>query len=502
MRKIISIFVSILIIMSLVMSVSAFTTVIVKGIKLDKSSINLKIGQTYTLKVSFTPLKTTQKGIRFTVSNKNVASVDTKGKITALKAGNAVIMATSLSNSKVIAKCSVNVTALKNSKIVLLGYKGGSEAGSLPKTIEDFMKEFPNIKAENVYIGTSNGYYDVLKARLAANEKVDVFMSAPNFHSIWVNAGYARDLSNKSFSEQVLDSMKAQFSTNGKLYAFPTHASGMGLMVNKKILKDNGLNTPTNWTEFLKACTKLKEAKVLPMLMGNKDGWSAGNFVKLTMLIENKDNKNFGSDLASQKIKFTDIYVKHFKKLQTMVDNDYINAEESLGLQWNQQALTDFVNGKAAFMMGGTWMIPQITKADANFDFELVPLPTQDSGPATSFIFPGAGLYVNAKSKEADASLVFLSYFSRKEVQGEWVKSQAAYSPIKGGISSDEPKAKLFADTIASGNAASWQPEEENLKVIDELYKKVQLMMLKKETPETAAAGLDEVAAKNRELNK
>jgi len=52
----------------------------------------------------------TQKLLNYSTSNKSVATVDTKGKIKALKAGKAIITVTSKSNNKVKAICNVTVT--------------------------------------------------------------------------------------------------------------------------------------------------------------------------------------------------------------------------------------------------------------------------------------------------------------------------------------------------------------------------------------------------------
>lgn len=390
----------------------------------------------------------------------------------------------------------------KPSNLLFMGFKSGNEAGSLPKTLEDFMKKNPNIKVEYEFIGAASGYYDALKARLAANEKVDVFMSVPAWTQLYVDAGYAMDLNSQSFAGKLLDSLKAHVSVNGKLYGFPTLTNGLGLFVNKKILNDNSLKTPTNWTEFMQACKKLKEANILPMTMGNKDGWSGNIFVDGAMLCANKDNKTLGADLFASKVKFADVYLPAMKKLQLLIDSGYVNAEESLGLQWNQQTFTDFINGKAAFMIGGTWQVAQASAANKNLDFEFVPVPTNESGAPTAYILAGIALYVNSKTNEPDASLKFLNYFADKDVLGEWTKSQASFTTIKGGISTEEPRLRIFADTVAAGNTASSLVELTPIGMPEIIVKEVQLMMAKKETAEKAVLEFDKFAATKKELLK
>jgi Bacterial surface proteins containing Ig-like domains len=96
----------------------AFKTVPVKSIKLDKSTLSLPVTRTYTLKVTISPANTTQKLFKFSTSNKNIATVDGQGVITAKKAGKADITVTSTSNVKITAKCSVTVTPVTLSILV------------------------------------------------------------------------------------------------------------------------------------------------------------------------------------------------------------------------------------------------------------------------------------------------------------------------------------------------------------------------------------------------
>ena len=58
MKKVLSLLVCVVMVMSLVLSASAFTTVKIKSVKFDKSSISLNLGGSYELKVTYTPSNT------------------------------------------------------------------------------------------------------------------------------------------------------------------------------------------------------------------------------------------------------------------------------------------------------------------------------------------------------------------------------------------------------------------------------------------------------------
>src|SRR5690349_16528262 len=91
MKKVLAFILSIMLVMGLIVSTTAFSSVAVKSIKLDKGSITLKVGQTYDLKVKFTPANTTQKLLKFTTANKKIAMIDGDGTIVAMSKGTTVI---------------------------------------------------------------------------------------------------------------------------------------------------------------------------------------------------------------------------------------------------------------------------------------------------------------------------------------------------------------------------------------------------------------------------
>ena len=78
-------------------------------ITLNKESTSLIVGKTETLTANILPDNTTDKTILWSSSNINVATVDANGMITAKKAGECTITATSLSNPNVSATCKVTI---------------------------------------------------------------------------------------------------------------------------------------------------------------------------------------------------------------------------------------------------------------------------------------------------------------------------------------------------------------------------------------------------------
>lgn len=93
----------------------------VTGIALEQSSLLLPVGCTYTIKAHVQPSNATDQNVKWGSSNGGVATVDQTGKVTAVAAGTADILAT-LSGK--FARCTVQVDnvklSMKNSSYMIL----------------------------------------------------------------------------------------------------------------------------------------------------------------------------------------------------------------------------------------------------------------------------------------------------------------------------------------------------------------------------------------------
>lgn len=78
-------------------------------VKLNKSKLVLKKGRSATLKATIYPKVSIVKGVTFRTSDRKIATVNSKGKVTAKKKGQCYIIATAKDGSKKFAKCRVIV---------------------------------------------------------------------------------------------------------------------------------------------------------------------------------------------------------------------------------------------------------------------------------------------------------------------------------------------------------------------------------------------------------
>ena len=105
------------------------TDIKVSLIKLNTSDYVMYSKQYVQLKAIVSPDNATDKKVSWKSSNRNIATVDSNGKVKALKVGNATIIATSTDGSNVSAQCKIKVvqrvTKIKlNKSIINLSKKG------------------------------------------------------------------------------------------------------------------------------------------------------------------------------------------------------------------------------------------------------------------------------------------------------------------------------------------------------------------------------------------
>lgn len=105
------------------------TDIKVSSIKLNTSDYVMYSKQYVQLKATVSPDNATNNNVTWKSSNRNIATVDSKGKVKALKVGNAIITATSVDGSNISAQCKIKVaqrvTKIKlNKGIINLSKKG------------------------------------------------------------------------------------------------------------------------------------------------------------------------------------------------------------------------------------------------------------------------------------------------------------------------------------------------------------------------------------------
>ncbi|MCH4228791.1 MAG: hypothetical protein LKF75_03735 [Bacilli bacterium] len=164
---------------------------------------------------------------------------------------------------------------------------------------ESFEKDFPQYTIK----GSPYTYSpDTVAAKAQGNQLPDVFQTWFTEPETLKNSGFIRPITSflkeKGWDEKMDDEMKDSLTFDGEIYGIPRDGYGLGLLINKKILGDNGLLPeingsysiynedgtpayPTTWEqvkEYSETIVSQDSAKGFIMYTTNKNGgWVFSN---------------------------------------------------------------------------------------------------------------------------------------------------------------------------------------------------------------------------------
>ena len=155
------------------------TDIKVNSIKLNTDDYVMYSKQYVQLKATVSPDNATNNNVTWKSSNRNIATVDSKGRVKALKVGNAIITATSVDGSNISAQCKIKVaqrvTKIKLNKCIINLSKKG-------KTCTVKATVYPN-NAYNKYVNwTANN------KKVATVDKNGKIKATTNKGTTYVNA--------------------------------------------------------------------------------------------------------------------------------------------------------------------------------------------------------------------------------------------------------------------------------------------------------------------------
>lgn len=304
--------------------------------------------------------------------------------------------------------------------------RGGGNA-QITKLNADFQKKYPNITIKR----NSRSFDDLVKTlrlALSGNDAPDI-VQANNTRSQMGEFVKAKQIIpldpymqaygwDKRYSESIRSvvsySPDAKTFGSGNLYGMPQVGEVVGVFANTKKLAALGLEKPNTWADFEKALETAKSKGETPLMLGNLDKWPAvhvfgaiqGQYVPADQIRA----LGFGNAGASWKTP------ENTKAAQTLVDwagKGYFN-EGFNGLGYDP-AWQAFSKGTGVFLIGGTWLQADLSKAmGADVSFMLPP-PKDAGGTTYTTGASGQPFAITAKAKNPDAAAAYINYLTTPE---------------------------------------------------------------------------------------
>lgn len=278
--------------------------------------------------------------------------------------------------------------------------------------------------------------------------------------------------------------------------AVPLNFATACVFYNIEIFNEVGISTPTNWSEFLDACSKIKAAGYTPITASGVDAWCIA--ILGAYLCDRQGGPDNLEAVLSGTGKWTDeSYIKAGEKLKELADKGFFQ-DTFLG-DGNDQATANFYNGKAGMLVQGSWAIGQINgnnpDAEAITGVFTFPALEDGSGDANRWIAKTDNICIGKDSKVVDGCVEFLKLLTSEQAQKETAELSGKV-PVINGIDIDYNKApkqfKFITDAMANmtGTLGFYNESVPTSELGDEYNNAILAIASNQKTPEEAFADL------------
>lgn len=276
------------------------------------------------------------------------------------------------------------------------------------KQFEAKMLAEENIKVKvNLEMPSSDQYESVLQARLSGGDAPDLYTLHCNNIGTYNDAGYLYDLSGEPLADVIYENVKATVSVDGKLLAVPIESQAWGVLYNKAIFEECGLEAPDTLADLTAICETLTEKGYTPFMLAFQEQWVPQLMTALTL-----------GDIVSGKL--PDWLERMYKdegsydevrEIFDVIDLIMANGTDRAMEEGSEAGAADFAMGKAAMFVQGTWASNTIMTANPEMQLGVFALPINDDPNCTRVnLSTSTTLAVHPDSKELDLALKFANY--------------------------------------------------------------------------------------------
>ena len=352
-------------------------------------------------------------------------------------------------------------------------YLSGETANdSINASIAEFEKANPDIKVKRTTFAFADLSKSILQGSVGGQVPdvavVDV-VDNQNFASL----GMLKDLSNDGINKSdFFDGPWSSVVYEGKTYGIPLNSNNLALYYNKQMLKDAGVEVPTDWASLKDVAKKTTKGDVKGLAISAVKSESATFQILPFVWQTGGDLKDYATSGATA-----------LAYLRGLIDDG--SMSEAVSNYTQEDARTQFITGKSAMMINGPWELSTLTK-DAQFDWDVAPLP-KDKRAATSM--GGENVVVMNGAKQSDAAVKLAKFLTSAEGAKIYCDGSGQLSSrpdLQGKLKlSNDAKLKVFESQLADAHARAYGKDYP--KISEAIQLSMQEALTGASTPEAAA---------------
>ena len=319
--------------------------------------------------------------------------------------------------------------------------------------IKAFNKVYPNIHVTYKQL-TISGWDAGLRPALASSVGPDVFDIAPGA-GMQQYAQYAQDLTpavkkalGATWKSKVAPiGIRSLSTSSGKLAAMSVGATFAGsLWINQDLFDKYHLTAPTNMAQWVNVCKTFKQNGVGCFVQGA--GQTAFNQDTLQSIAD-EIQPGYWTKASKGQAKWTDPTMVKALTIWKQLFHNGIMEKGALGVQQYPDANNDFLSGKNAMVMMGTWYMQYSTQSGMTsaisaagvgnpkpFNAIAIPFPDVAGTGRTGTMYGDSdyGIAVNAKSKARNAATTFVTWLTTSKAGQQEVANALNDIPALNGV--------------------------------------------------------------------
>jgi raffinose/stachyose/melibiose transport system substrate-binding protein len=261
---------------------------------------------------------------------------------------------------------------------------------------------------------------NIVKTRLSTGDMTDVFMY--NTGSLFQQLDPAKNmvpLDDAAGLDDVQDTFLETVKNGEDYYGAPFGtAVGGGILYNRKVYDDLGLQVPKTWDEFMANNEKIKAEGIAPVIQTYQDTWTSQLLVLADFHNVATSDPQWADKYTKNQVKYSDEpAVNGFEHLQEVQEAGFLN--EDFASATLDDGLAMLAKGEGAhypiltFTLGGLYSAFPEAEDDIGFFGE----PGEDASKAGATIWTGGGVYIptSTEGDKLDLAKKFVAFAASSE---------------------------------------------------------------------------------------
>ncbi len=251
------------------------------------------------------------------------------------------------------------------------------------------------------------------------------------------------------YASNMKESLMQPSPVDQKIYCIPVNGYWEGLFVNKKVCREAGVPIPdenTDWDTFMGMCEKIRDAGFTPIAASLAN---VPHYWFEFCIYNHQDPETHPVVPRNLYDKQGQAWIAGINDIKMMYEKGFF-PESTLSAP-DDETMRDFLSGKAAFLLDGSWRVSAIEEAAENIDDFCVTFVPGKNGRKTTDIIGGlsSGYYISRKAwndpEKREAAVNFVSYMTADEMVSRF--ALVSVTALKSGVKLEQSDVSSFVSS-------------------------------------------------------